>query len=182
VTAEILADLPRISVSSALLLLPFKTRAQHWACNSVLVESSLQRIIMIKRDDSHTSALVWFLQRLHIIVFKRYAAYNSVKLFSFFTGCTLLSSWKKIFSAKQVNCSHNKSQKVIISIQIHHGAFSYTFVGAAGREPLSSSEVGRDRKRFENHWVRPTRCVVPSVRLHSHPVTFEFLFAMNEAQ
>jgi len=38
------------------------------------------------------------------------------------------------------------SNKVVISIQIQRGPFSYIVVGAVGHEHFSSSEVGRDRK------------------------------------
>jgi len=75
-------DLPRISVSSGFLLFPFKIRAQHWALlrvayqarNPVLksgvVESSLQHIIMITRDDSHIAALVLFCKGCTLLFWK----------------------------------------------------------------------------------------------------------------
>jgi len=54
-----------LSVCSAFLPFPFKIRAQHGALLRVAVsrcgaESSLRRIIVITRDDSHISALVLF--------------------------------------------------------------------------------------------------------------------------
>jgi len=40
-----------------------------------------------------------------------------------------------------------ESHKVVISMKIERGPFIYNFIGAVGRERLSSSEVRRDRKR-----------------------------------
>jgi len=83
------------------------------------VESSLQHIIMIKRDDAHISALV-------LICFAKVAQYCfeklcSVKLsktfycqifelilFRFSQVALYCYYLENILSAKQVNCSHNK--------------------------------------------------------------------------
>jgi len=58
---------------------------------------------------------------------------------------------------------------VLISIQIQHGPYYFYFLGALGREHLSSSEVGRDRKSLRITALRPPWFEISSSWFSSGP-------------